>query len=179
MRLGDSHRFLETEPDNSPAHTTLFLQRRTSQLFGYPHGLLKQTHTPNDGCARCATNFLTARSSGTKPNSDACSRNTSSTTTPNGHIEESANEHPTTPATSHRSGKATQSNDTPHATDSSTNTSQQPDPSSKATPYSNAPRKPQQRRATPQRPAEITPDEFTAPSGLHLHSYECILRYVH
>ena len=74
-----------------------------------------------------------------EPNSDGYSRNTSSTTTPVGPIAESANEHPTTPAKLSRSGQIVGSSEPSPATDSSTNTSQQPEPTATATPASTRP----------------------------------------
>jgi hypothetical protein len=103
-----------------------------------------RTRTQNDGSERYAASSWTAPSSGTARTSSCSYASTSSTTTPTDPTAASDNAHPTI-AKSLSIGPANRSDDTPPATDSSTSTAKQPEPS-------------------PQRPANRERINFGAPN---------------
>src|SRR5665213_314507 len=127
-----------------------------------------RTPTPNDGLGPSAANSVTGPSSGTTDNSHSSSTNTSSTTTRTDHIAAFGNAHRTRPKLS-RIGLADRSDDTPPATDSSTNTAKQPEPSTTAnpkrtTPTFGAPTPPPRDSTHAANTLQPAPDEYSAPT---------------
>ena len=130
MRLRDDHGFRYLIRDGARQFTrsfdAVFAGSRIT-VIRIPHGRPVRTPTPNDGPAQFDTNCATAKSFGTRNNSEPWLSRTSSTTTNTAPIAESTNAHPTTPPMSSRSAQASGSNDAPRAADSSTSTTPPPE----------------------------------------------------